>query len=147
MITKYSNKKAFTLVEIIIVLVIIMIGVAIFAPRITTGIDSVKFRDSITGVVTFLRKAHLNAMVERKDIDVNIDFEGNMLLIDDESFPLPPNITLELADSSNNNEEPKYTFFYNGRGTGPEIHIIGSNEREATVYVDSLSGLARSDFE
>lgn len=145
MIIKCSNKKAFTFIEIIVVLTIIMISVAILAPRVTTGIASVKFRDSITGVVTFLRKAHLNAMIERKDIDVNIDFEGNMLLIDGESFPLPPDITLEPADS--NNEETKYTFFYNGRGTGPEIHIIGRDKREATIYVDSLSGLARCDFE
>ncbi len=63
MTERYRNSAAFTLIELIIVLVIITIGAVISVPRITTGIDSAKFRGAVSEVVTFLRNAHLDAVL------------------------------------------------------------------------------------
>ncbi len=146
MINKYSNSKAFTLIELLIVLVIITIGAVISVPRITTGIDAAKFRNAVSEVVTYLRNVHLDAIIERKDIIVSIDYEENVLKRnDDQLFNIPPDIILNplVIDDS---QIVKFTFYNNGRGTGPKVEFIGSNERKATVYVDLISGLAKYDL-
>ena len=95
MINKYSNSRAFTLIELLIVLVIITIGAVISVPRITTGIDAAKFRNAVSEVVTYLRNTHLDAIVERKDIIVSIDYKENVLKRnDDQLFNIPPDIVL-----------------------------------------------------
>jgi len=146
MVNKYSNSKAFTLIELLIVLVIIMIGAAISVPRITTGIDAAKFRNAVSEVVTYLRNTHLDAIVERKDIIVSIDYKENVLKRnDDQLFNIPPDIVLNpsLID---NNRAVKFTFYNNGRGTGPRVEFVDSDERKATVYIDLISGLAKYDL-
>ncbi len=146
MTEKYRNTAAFTLIELIIVLVIITIGAVISVPRITTGIDSAKFRSAVSEVVTFLRNAHLDAVLERKNISVSLDYEENALVRDDEqSFNIPPGIILNPVKTGDY-EIAKYTFYNNGRGTGPRMKFVDNSERMATVYVDLISGLAKYDL-
>lgn len=146
MTEKYRNSAAFTLIELIIVLVIITIGAVISIPRITTGIDSAKFRGAVSEVVTFLRNAHLAAVLERKDISVSVDYKENILIRDDEQlFNIPPDIILSPV-KTDDYEIAKYTFYNNGRGTGPRIEFVDGSERKATVYVDLISGLAKYDL-
>ena len=146
MINKYRNSRAFTLIELLVVLVIITIGAVISVPRITTGIDSAKFRNAVSEVVTYLRNAHLDAILERKDIIVSIDYEENVLKRnDDQLFTMPPDIVLNPL-VIDDNQIVKFTFYNNGRGTGPRAEFVGSNERKATVYVDRISGLAKYDL-
>ena len=146
MIKKCGKTGSFTLVEIIVVLVIISISAAIFIPRVASGIESAKFRSAINGVVSFLRKIHLNAIKNRKDINVTVDFEENTLKSDDHKLYMLPSEIIFKPEDSDDYDDARYSFYYNGRGSGPEIHLIGANEREAVVYVDSLSGLAKCDF-
>ncbi len=144
MTEKYRNTAAFTLIELIIVLVIITIGAAISIPRISTGIDSAKFRGAVSEVVTFLRDAHLDAILERKNISVSLDYKENTLIRDDEQlFNIPPDIILNPVKTD---DYAKYMFYNNGRGTGPRMELLGGNERTATVYVDLISGLAKYDL-
>jgi len=146
MINKYNNSRAFTLIELLIVLVIITIGAAISVPRITTGIDASKFRNAVSEVVTYLRNTHLDAIMANKDIIVSIDYEENTLKRnDDQLFTMPPGIVLNPL-VIDDNQIVKFTFYNNGRGSGPRVEFMGNNERKATVYVDLLSGLARYDL-
>ena len=146
MINKYRNSRAFTLIELLVVLVIITIGAVISVPRITTGIDSAKFRNAVSGVVTYLRNVHLDAILERNDITVSIDYEENVLKRNgDQLFTMPPDIILNPV-VIDDNQMVKFTFYNNGRGTGPRVEFLGSNERKATVYVDRISGLAKYDL-
>lgn len=145
MTEKYRNSDAFTLIELIVVLVIITIGAVISVPRITTGIDSAKFRGAVSEVVTFLRNAHLAAVLERKDISVSVDYKENTLIRDDEQlFNIPSDIILSPVETDD--EIAKYTFYNNGRGTGPRMEFVDGSERKATVYVDLISGLAKYDL-
>ncbi|MFQ5964110.1 MAG: prepilin-type N-terminal cleavage/methylation domain-containing protein [Candidatus Scalinduaceae bacterium] len=146
MIEKDRNANSFTLIEVIIVLVIVTVVGMISIPRVTNAIESARFRGAISKLITFLRNTHLEAVLTRKDMDVTVDFEENILKRNDgQLFILPPEIILK-PEEIDDYDMMKYTFFNNGRGTGPKIQLIGSNERKATVYVDSLSGLARYDF-
>ena len=144
---KYRNSDAFTLIELIIVLVIITIGAVISMPRLTTGIDSAKFRGAVSEVVAFLRDAHLDALLERRNISVSVDFKENTLIRDDEQlFNIPPDIILSPIETDDY-EITKYTFYNNGRGTGPRMELVDSSERKAIVYVDLISGLAKYDLD
>ncbi len=141
------NSNAFTLIELIVLLVIITIGSVISIPRITTGIDSAKFRGSVSDVVTFLRNAHLDAVLKRKDINVTIDYKENALIRDDDQlFSIPPDLLLDPT-VTDNYKTSKFTFYNNGRGTGPRMEFVDRSERRAVVYVDLISGLAGSEFE
>lgn len=141
-----NRENAFTLVEILVVLAIVaVIGVAT-VPRITTAIDTVRFRGAVSELITFLRNTHLEAILQRRNIEIVIDFKNNSLKIDDDrQLVLPTEMTLE-PEGPEASETEKYRFFYNGRGAGPTINIRGKNERKATVYVDLLSGLAGYDL-
>jgi general secretion pathway protein H len=143
---KYRNSSAFTLIELIIVLVIITIGAVISIPRVTTGIKSARFRDATSEVVTFLRNAHLDAVLGQKDISVTVDCTENTLKRDDDQlFSLPSEIILKPT-KTDSHKAAKYIFFNNGRGTGPRMELIGSNDRMAVVYVDLISGLAKCEL-
>ncbi len=142
MINKYRDSGAFTLIELLIVLVIIIIGAVISAPRVTTGIDTAKFKNAVSEVVTYLRDTHLEAILEKKDITVFVDYKKNIFKRDgDQLFSIPPLIILNPLAIDDN--QTQYTFYNNGRGTGPMVEFIGHNERKATVYVDMISGLAK----
>ncbi len=146
MLRKYRNPRAFTLIELIIILVIITISAVISIPRVTTGIESARFRGAISEVVTFLRNAHLDAVLGQKDISVAVDYTENTLKRDDDQlFYLPPEIILKPTETDSH-RAAKYSFFNNGRGTGPRIELIGGNERMAIVYVDLISGLAKYEL-
>ncbi|MFQ5713414.1 MAG: prepilin-type N-terminal cleavage/methylation domain-containing protein [Candidatus Scalinduaceae bacterium] len=146
MIGKYRNPSAFTLIELIIILVIITISAVICIPRVTTGIESAKFRGAISEVVTFLRNVHLDAVLGQKDISVAVDYTENILKRDDDQiFSLPPEIILRPTEIDGH-KTPKYSFFDNGRGTGPRMEIMGGDERMAVVYVDLISGLAKYEL-
>lgn len=143
---KYHNSNSFTLIELIIILVIVTVIGMISVPRVTTGIETMRFRENVTEFITFLRKSHLDAILDRKDVNVIADLERNILERDDgKLFHLPPEIVLEPKDPDSY-KIAKYLFFYNGRGSGPEMFLIGSNEKKALIYIDSLSGLARCSF-
>ncbi len=146
MISKHNNSRAFTLIELLIVLAIITIGAVISVPRITSGIDSSKFRNAVSEVVTYLRNTHLDAILANKNITVSIDYSESILERDDDQlFSIPRGIVPSplLVDD---NQIEKFTFYNNGRGTGPKVEFIGRNERKATVYVDLISGLAKYDL-
>ena len=146
MINKYSNSRAFTLIELLIVLVIITIGAVISVPRITTGIDAANFRNAVSEVVTYLRNAHLDAIVEKKKIIVSIDYKENVLRRNDgQLFNIPPDIILDPS-LTDDNQIVKFIFYNNGRGTGPRVEFVGRDERRAAVYVDLISGLAKYDL-
>ncbi|GAX59474.1 Tfp pilus assembly protein FimT [Candidatus Scalindua japonica] len=147
MVDKHSNSKAFTLIELLVVLVIITIGAVISVPRITTGIDTAKFRNAVSEVVTYLRNTHLDAILEKKDITVSINYEQNVLQRnDDQFFNIPPDIVLNPS-SIGEQQVGKFIFYNNGRGSGPKIEFLGSNARKAVVYVDLISGLAKFDLD
>ncbi len=146
MTRKYKKTDAFTLIELIVVLVIITIFAVISIPRITTGIDSAKFRGAVSEVVAFLRNTHLDAMLERKDINISVDYTENVLIRDDDQIFNIPHDLLLIPTKTGDYEVEKYTFYNNGRGTGPRMEFMGSSERKATVYVDLISGLAKYDL-
>ena len=145
MINKHRSSRAFTLIELLIVLVIITIGAVVSVPRVTTGINTAKFKNAVSEVVTYLRDTHMDAILERKDITVSVDYNKNILKRDgDQIFNIPALIRLNPLVIDDN--QTKYTFYNNGRGTGPIVEFIGHNERKATVYVDLISGLAKYDL-
>lgn len=143
---KCRNTHAFTLIELIVVLVIITIGAGISIPRITAGIGAARFRGAVSEVVTFLRDVHLDAVVERRNISISVDYKENSLLKDGvQMFKIPPDIIVNPAETDDY-QTAKFTFYNNGRGTGPRMEFVDSNERMATVYVDLISGLAKCDL-
>jgi len=140
-----NRDDSFTLVEILIVLAIVTIVAIATVPRISTALDTVRFRGTVSGLVTFLRDAHLEAILRRRETVVTINFKENTLKIDDDKqFTLPPEMTLE--PEKKDGHDSKYRFFYNGRGSGPRIQVIGKNKRKAVVFVDLLSGLSEFDL-
>jgi hypothetical protein len=61
-------------------------------------------------------------------------------------FSIPSDIVLNPL-VIDDNQVVKFTFYNNGRGTGPRVEFMGRNERKATVYVDLISGLAKYDLD
>ncbi len=146
MIRMFKDPEAFTLIELIVVVVIISISAVISIPRITTGIEAAKFRHTVSEVVSFLRNTHLDAVLERKDIIVTINYEDNILTRnDDQLFNIPLNIILN-SEEIDKDQLTRYTFYNNGRGSGPKMKFFGNHERKATVYVDLISGLAKYEL-
>ncbi len=142
----FLKTNAFTLIELLVVVAIIAISAVISMPRITAGIETAKFRKAVSEVVTFLRNTHLDAVLEQKKIVVSIGYEDNILKRnDDQLFNIPFDIILDSTETEDS-QAAKYTFYNNGRCSGPRIKFLGNHERKATVYVDLISGLAKYEL-
>ncbi len=142
----FLKTNAFTLIELLVVVAIISISAVVSMPRITAGIETAKFRKAVSEVVTFLRNTHLDAVLEQRKIVVSISYEDNILKRNDHQlFDVPLDIIMNSAEADDNKTD-KYTFYNNGRCSGPSLKFLGSHERKATVSVDLISGLANYEL-
>jgi len=143
MIQTHRN-SGFSLVELLVVLVIVVLAVAVVPPLFMGVGSTAELRGASRQLAAGLRSARSHAVLKQNETTLTVDLEARHFQVtgDTRKVSLPNNVVVKLytAQSELSNESSgNIRFFPDGSSTGG--HITLANERlEYTVNVDWLTG-------
>ena len=164
------NRRRFTLLEMIVVLVVVATVIAVVMPRlglVPRGVRITQFADSVAS--SFNAAATL-AMTTGRRVKVHIEFENRQIRIEAvnvqrmrpvaegaysdadnfdaasalnrlKRFPLPEGVRLDEESFGYDGQAAYYEFFPNGEATGPYLPVR-IDELYTAIEVDRLNGRA-----
>jgi type II secretory pathway pseudopilin PulG len=164
------NRRRFTLLELIVVLVVVATVIAIVMPRlglVPRGVRITQFADSVAS--SFNAAATL-AMTTGRPVKVHIEFDNRQVRIEAANvhrmraaaegaysdadnfdaasalnrlkrFPWPEGVRLDEESFDYDGQAAYYEFFPNGEATGPYLPVR-IDELHTAIEVDRLNGRA-----
>lgn len=145
MISKIGNRRAFSLIEMLIVLAIMAMIMGISLPFTSGFGKGLKIKTTARAIIGMIRIARSNAATLRKNYSVVFDVKKGQYWIEDGSgqiyekkYPLPSSIKFEVESDENIDpitfENDKVTFNSSGliEGTGGSVTItdkLGGSSR------------------
>jgi len=160
MLKSGSEQQAFTLLEVMLVLVVLGLAAALVAPNIS-GMDSRSFNAQVREAHALLNHARRTAVV--RGIPMQAEFIKSPDLVQDNDQADPAraapgragswqagDISLAFRDSNNQRRDVDYrvdvVFFPEGGSTGGELIMRRANS-VAVVSIDPFSGRVRTRYE
>ncbi len=163
---KWRNNRAFTLFELLIVLLIISVVSAFVGPRIGSSMSNMELKTAAKRIAASLRYARSQATWEGATYVAEFDFSENQVriypvkpqpndLMEDVSteenkgpdgakiYNLPRTIQIEKAVSEKAESRSgifKISFFPAGGSSDGEITLINDRERRYSIKVDFILG-------
>lgn len=124
--------RGFTLLELIIVLMISVLGVAVIGSNIASGNQSTRLKAAARDIASALRYAHGQALISGKPVSVAINLGENSYRISNRSkiYRLEKEIDLSLTiaeDEFAAGQEGSIRFFADGSSTGGRITLEWGN--------------------
>ncbi|MFZ2630288.1 MAG: GspH/FimT family pseudopilin [Desulfosalsimonadaceae bacterium] len=155
-----ANKKGFTLLELLVVLVLISLVTALVAPRLAAPLGNLQLKTAVKKIAGSLRYARSLAASEKINRLCVFDFDNQTVAIYSESEPgddsgtkaagqgstyvLPEGVQLKQAyagDTAVDNGVFQVNFFANGSSSGGDIVIEGENGRAMLIHIDFITGM------
>ena len=157
-----ANKKGFTLLEMLVVLVLISLVTALVAPRLTSPLGNLQLKTAVKKIAGSLRYARSLAASEKVNRVCDFDFENQKVTISSESEPgagddsgspevgrgityvLPEGVHLKKAyagDVAVGNGIFQVVFFANGSSSGGDIVLSSDNGRAMLIHIDFITGM------
>ena len=157
-----ANKKGFTLLELLVVLVLISLVTALVAPKLAAPLGNLQLKTAVKKIAGSLRYARSLAASEKVNRLCVFDFENQTVAIYSESEPgagddngtpevgrgttyvLPEGVQLKQAyagDTAVDNGIFQVNFFANGSSSGGDIVIEGENGRALMIHIDFITGM------
>lgn len=142
---KIINKRGFTLIELIVVLIIISISSSVLFLNIK-NIHTVNGKKFTSLFVRLLQKSRVNSIVNDKTSILIIDPEKRKIYIKDNKkdyINIPQDITI-TAENIIEQDGKSYIYFYNnGSSTGMNINIY-SEKFSKKIIVDKVTGFIKT---
>ncbi|MFA5388950.1 MAG: prepilin-type N-terminal cleavage/methylation domain-containing protein [Candidatus Omnitrophota bacterium] len=137
MISRIGNKKAFTLVEMLIVLAIMAMIMVTSVPFTSNFGKGLKIKTTARAIAGVMRVAKSNAVTLRKNYSAVFDVKKSMYWIEDDTgriyekkYSLPSSVKFEVAGDESADpvtfENDKVTFDASGaiKGSGGSVSIV-----------------------
>ncbi len=162
-----KRRNAFTLLELLVVLVIISLISALVAPRIGGSLTNLELKTGAKRIAAALRYARSKAVSEKKTYAAYFDFDHNRLTISREEQPanislfddsagdseskekatevydLPNEVSIQATPDAEKNQSPspyQIQFYPNGSSSGGSVLVANERGNSWTVDVDFITG-------
>lgn len=134
-------KRGFTLVELIVTLFVLSLAVAVAAPSVVNGIDTLKTRAEAAGIATFLRAAREQAVTHNRAYEVRVKSdEGIVELRVGESVPATRRLATGVRVTADPPAAGVITFLPQGLSSGARLRVEMAGRRGYLITVDPLTG-------
>ena len=134
-------KRGFTLIELAVTLFILALGVAVAAPSLARGMDTVRVRAETAGIATFLRAAREKAITHNRPYEVWVQTEEGVIeLRTGETVLASRRLALGVRVIADPPTSNTVTFLPQGLSSGARLRVEGPGRRAYLVTVDALTG-------
>ncbi len=139
------SHKGFTLVELLIVLVIMVLGVSLIGPNISSGSDRANLKAASRDLKSALRYARGQALMTQTEITVTLDLATNHYKINSphqKNYQLVQSIEITLRTAQTDiesDQQGSIRFFPDGSSTGGNISL-SQGEIKIDVTINWLTG-------
>ena len=134
-------KRGFTLIELAVTLFVLALGVAVAAPSLASGLDTVRARAETAGIATFLRAAREKAITHNRPYEVRVKTEEGVIeLRTGETVLASRHLALGVRVIADPPTSDIITFLPQGLSSGARLRVEGPGRRAYLVTVDALTG-------
>ncbi len=134
-------KRGFTLIELTVTLFILGLGVAVAAPSLARGVDTVRARAETAGIATFLRAAREKAITHNHPYEVRVRTEEGVIeLRTGETVVASRRLARGVRVIADPPTSRTVTFLPQGLSSGARLRVEGPGRRAYLVTVDALTG-------
>ena len=134
-------KRGFTLLELAVTLLVMALGVAVAAPSLSRGLDTVRARSETAGIATFLRAAREQAITHNRPYEVRVRAgDGVIDLRTGETVLASRRLALGVRVIADPPTSLTVTFLPQGLSSGARLRVEGPGNRAYLVTVDALTG-------
>ena len=134
-------KRGFTLIELAVTLLVLALAVAVAAPSLATGLDTVRARAETAGIATFLRAAREKAITHNRPYEVLVRTEDGVIeLRTGEKVLASRRLALGVRVTADPPTSDTITFLPQGLSSGARLLVEGPGRRAYLVTVDALTG-------
>ena len=149
-----NGSRAFSLLELVIVLLIISLLALLVTPRLTRTIGHMEVKSVAKKISAILRYCRSDAVNKNRIVHVSFDTESHLISvmsaeegeekpIQRNSYLLPREIRVEKIETGKTvleNTLPSFEFYPNGGANGGTAVVRGGEGRAYTLQVDFLTG-------
>jgi general secretion pathway protein H len=123
-----SCQRGFTLLELTVVLLVVVLGFSVIGLNLSSGNDSTEIKAAARDIVSALRYARGQALMTRQETTVTVDLSDNSYTVSgrDKRFSLPKaiNLTVVTAQTELTGEgTANIRFFADGSSTGGRVTL------------------------
>ncbi len=141
-----NTQKAFTLIELLIVLMISVMALTAVSMNIGSGARGTEIKAAIRELMSAMRYARGQALLTRQSTVLTIDLEHNSYQINskDKVFYLPNDLEITLVTAQNellDDNRGNIRFFSDGSSTGGRVSLGQENE-QWWIDINWLTGKA-----
>jgi len=138
------KEQGFTLIEVTIVLVIMIAGVAIVGPNFSSGRESSQIKAAARDFASALRYARGQSLISHEEIFVSLDLDNNKYQLSnrDKVHQIDEDIEISLVTAQSEQTgdgQGNIRFFPDGSSTGGRV-TLAINETKWLVDVNWLTG-------
>ena len=134
-------KRGFTLIELAVTLFVLALGVAVAAPSLARGVDTVRARAETAGLATFLRAAREQAITHNRPYEVQVKTEEGVIeLRTGDTVLASRRLALGVRVIADPPTSGTVTFLPQGLSSGARLRVEGPGRRAYLVTVDALTG-------
>lgn len=134
-------KRGFTLIELAVTLFVLALGVAVAAPSLSRGVDTVRARAETAGLATVLRAARERAITHNRPYEVQVKTEDGVIeLRTGETVLASRRLALGVRVIADPPTSRTVTFLPQGLSSGARLRVEGPGRRAYLVTVDALTG-------
>jgi len=139
-----SRHRGFTLIEMLVVMVIMVLAYAMTAPMISAGVSGAELKAAARQIAAGLRKARSEAVVSKNEVALTVDVERHQFDLsgDKRIYRLPEKIEISLYTAQSELLDAKtgaIRFYPDGSSTGGRV-TLSRGERKYRVDVDWMTG-------